>query len=396
MGWRERFENGKIRLLADASICLENRDLFRQFFDFEEYKLKRQNSLRELDDGCYKTLYGYILRFRNVNRWFGNKPWADLNKEDIKRVYDDLEDGRIKNRHGLPYEDRSSYYNKVFKSKPFRLAGKSELAKDVIEFSTQQREEVRFTTEEAFTLLVSVLSQPRHLLLFWLAWDIGENIGALLQLTKADFQRQISRVTNDPEYLVNLPKRKIKRSRKSRSEPTLYLETVRYADIVLRDLDEHDRIFPFGHRQALKLMTSAVAKTGAKCMPNDDPVRWKDLRSGMACHLLRNGWTCDEVDARLGHTPGSKALGRYLNHLALDRDRPKKKLYDSKMEGVQSELEESKIKEKLAHERLRHQDEENQTLKAELGRTQSDLRALRELVESIAGSLNLPIPLTPG
>ncbi len=52
----------------------------------------------------------------------GDKPWAQLTRDDIQRVYDELEDGVIKNSVGLPYQDRQSYYNKVLKSKPFRLA----------------------------------------------------------------------------------------------------------------------------------------------------------------------------------------------------------------------------------------------------------------------------------
>jgi hypothetical protein len=61
-------------------------------------------------------------------------------------------------------------------------------------------------------------------------------------------------------------------------------------------------------------------------MPYSERPRWKDLRSGMACHLLRAGWTRDEVNSRLGHTPGSRALDAYINFLALDRDRPKQRL----------------------------------------------------------------------
>jgi hypothetical protein len=56
-------------------------------------------------------------------------------------------------------------------------------------------------------------------------------------------------------------------------------------------------------------------------------VRWKDLRSGMACHLLRNGWTSDEVNARLGHAPNSAALNCYINFMALSRDDPKHRMW---------------------------------------------------------------------
>ena len=262
-----------------------------------------------------------------------NLPWKSLTREDIKKVYDGLEDGLILNRRGKPFEDRASYYSKVFKSKPFRLAGKDDLVRSIIEFHTVREREVRYVTEETFKAMVSVLASPRHLLLFWLHWDIGENIDTLLRLTKRDFVRQKNPDTGEAEYLLNLPREKIKRTRQTRSEPTLYVETVRYADMVLNGLGKDDPIFPFGYRQALKLMHAAVKKSGARCMPNGEPVRWKDLRSGMACHLLRSGWSRDEVNARLGHRPSSDTLDAYINYLALDRHRPKKKLHTVRLAG---------------------------------------------------------------
>ena len=68
------------------------------------------------------------------------------------------------------------------------MFGKSELAKDVIEYYAPSETEVRFITQDTFLLMTSVLSKPQHLLLFWLAWDIGENIGALIKLQKRDFE----------------------------------------------------------------------------------------------------------------------------------------------------------------------------------------------------------------
>ncbi len=76
----------------------------------------------------------YVGQFRNVNQWFNNKPWQDLTREDIQRVYDDLEDGVITNRYGKPYRDRKSYYTKIFKAKPFKLAGKFDITEEVFEF----------------------------------------------------------------------------------------------------------------------------------------------------------------------------------------------------------------------------------------------------------------------
>jgi len=264
---------------------------------------------------------------RNANGWFGNKPWIDLTKEDIQKVYDGLEDGRVKTQLGRPVEDRQSYYNKIFKSKPFRLAGKDGLAREVIEFSTWSKPEVRYVTEETFLRVVRIMKHPEHALLLWLAWDIGENIDSLLKLTKRDFLRQLNRHSGEPEYIVTLPAAKLKRSRQSRSEVTLYRITAELTDEVLGYLQPDDRLFTFGYRSAAKLLKNAVIQTNAVTMPNQQPVRWKDFRSGMACHLLRNGWTRDEVNARLGHTPNSDALNAYINFMALDREGPKQRLH---------------------------------------------------------------------
>lgn len=234
--YKHLYEQGKQKLLHTPTIHQENRELFRKFFELEEQKLKRQNDLMELDEGCYRTLYGYVYRFRKVNTWFRNKPWTQLTRDDIQRVYDDLEDGRLRNQMGLPYKGTEHYYNKVFKSMPFSLAGKAQLAREVIQFPKRTRGVVRYVTEDTFRRLVSAVTRPQHLLLLWLAWDIGENILALLQFQKKDFTRGVDPYAKEPEYLVNLPEAKIKRSRQTRTEPTLYPETVRYCDPVLSGL----------------------------------------------------------------------------------------------------------------------------------------------------------------
>lgn len=378
MGFKGRFETAKHTLLSDVDICQSNRDLFKEFFDYQEYKLKRTNGLPKLDEGCYKTLYVYTILFKNTNEWFKNKPWKDLTRDDIKQVYDALEDGTILTRAGKPFKDRASYYNKVFKSKPFRIAGKSELAKEVIEFAVSSERDVRFVTEETFRKMISVVSNPTHLLLFWLAWDIGENISSLLQLTRREFARRTNSQTREAEYLVNLPKSKLKRSRQSRSEPTLYPETVRYADFVLANLRPDDLVFEFGHRQALKLMHAVVRKSGATCMPNNEPVTWKDLRSGMASHLLKSGWSREEVDARLGHVPNSSALNAYINFLAIDREKPKKRLFDSSLEDIKNELEESRRREKLLAQRLDRVSEQGDVMSERMRELGDELAEFRK------------------
>jgi hypothetical protein len=358
MDLKIRYENAKTKLLNDKSICQENRNLFKEFFVWEQEKLKRINDLPEIDESSYRTLYDYINRFRNVNKWFKNKPWKKLTLAEIKEIYKDLEDGKITNNKGKRFEDRRSYYNKVFKAKPFKLAGKHEEVKQALEFFTDRRKkEVRFVNETNFNKMISVLSKPHHLALFWLAWDVGENINSLLKLTKRNFKRQINRDTKEAEYLIHLPKDKLKRSRITRSEPTLFSETVRYLDIVLEDMNNDDLIFRFGYRQALKIFNSTVKRSGAICEPNGEKPSWKDLRSGMACNLFSLGWHSDDINLRLGHSISSKELDVYLNYMAQNRRRAKKILYNNNLEDVKNDLEEAKQREKLQSNRLERQKE---------------------------------------
>lgn len=327
MPQRQRiYTNALHNLLREPDLHPVNRELFREFFEYQTYKLKRINGLQELDEPCYITLYCYIVRFRNILRWFEHKPLTEITQADIQRVYDDLEDGKLKNQKGQPYASRLDYYNKVFKGQLFKMAGKDQFARKVIEFAKPQRVEVRFIREQAFRRLVRRVRTPRNQLLMWLAWDYGENIGAHLQLVPEDFQRQVDPETGEPEYRINYRSKILKRSRQSRSELSNYPETVDLLDEILPTILPGQPIFSFGYRYAKKIMDGAAKRSGIICEPVGDRVTWKDLRSGMACDLLSKGWTRDEVNARLGHKPSSDEIDKYINFLAIDRRGPKQKV----------------------------------------------------------------------
>ncbi|MCK5624227.1 site-specific integrase [Candidatus Pacearchaeota archaeon] len=378
MSFEDRYKKTKKALLEDNSIIKYNRDLFNKFFAWEEEKLKRQNGLPKIDESSYKTLYGYINKFRNVNNWFKNKAWNKLTEKEIKQVYNDLEDGKIKNRSGRRFEDRRGYYNKVFKSKPFKLAGLSDVVENALEFFTDKRKkQVRFINEEGFKRMLNFLHKPQHYALFWLAWDLGENITALLELRVKHFKRQLNRDTKQEEYLVYLPKENLKRSRQTRSEPTIYPETLRFLDALFKygketeyrdekgmirrkavPFKEDDFIFSFKYRQALQIFDSVVKRAGVKCEPEGEKPSWKDLRSGMACYLFSQGWHVEDINLRLGHSPQSKWLESYINYLAINRKRAKKVHYNNNLEDVKDELEESKQREKLVGQRMERQKED--------------------------------------
>ncbi len=317
-----------------------------------------------------------------------------MTKEDIQRVYDDLEDDRIKTRNGTIFQDRSSYYNKIFKGKPFRLAGKDGLAEDVIESFKNSPRIVRYATEESFRKLVRVSRNPVHQLLLWLAWDIGENIQTLLALTREDFIAQVNRHSGEREYIVNLPASKLKRSRLTRSEVTLYPETTRLLDLVLPSAPLNDGyLFNSGYRAAAKVLAKAVQRSGASTMPHGEPVRWKDLRSGMACHLLRSGWTRDEVNARLGHAPNSNTLNAYINFLAIDREAPKQRLW-SRETDQQERRDQAVVHDATAADKTKPSAGELDRLNREVSRLRGVIRFC--LTDQLFGACTVALGLSIG
>lgn len=283
--YQTRYNKRKEELLTNKNISLRNKTIIEKFFQFEEYKLKRKEGLTEVDERSYKTLTHYTTRINKLLQWFKNKDFEDLSEEEIKKLIDDLEDGIIQKKAGGRFEDRSLYYQ-MFQGKFFSLAGKSHIAKEMIDsFAIRGRlfnTDVRFITEESFRKLVDCAITPEHRCLLWLAFDIGENIGTLLELTRDDCKRQVNPDTNEPEYLIILSKDKLKRSRTPRSEVTNYRETVNYLDLILenlkpsyklvsnkyirgRKLSEYyneDRLFKFGMKVADNVMKRCVEKAG--------------------------------------------------------------------------------------------------------------------------------------
>lgn len=374
--FKERYERVKKEFLNDSNVNSDNRKILKKFLIYEEYRLKRRNGLAEVDERSYKTLYSYIGKLKKINEWFKNKDWKKITKKEIKKVIDDLEDGVLRNPRGQRYFDRAGFYQ-IMQGELFRMVKKNHIVSDIIrDFGIKGRidsDQVRFIPEEDFRKIVSCAITPEQKCLLWLAYDVGENINSLLELEKDDFKRQINDDTKEPEYLVILPKEKLKRSRTPRSEITNYRETVEFLDIVLNNLKPatkmvsnkyiknvhlnslhgENKLFKFKDTYAQRFLNRASELAKVRCMPEGQRVTWKDLRSSMACDLLRKEWTRDEVNARLGHRPSSRIIDRYINFLALDRKKPKKKVYDSSLKKIEGQLDEIKDREKLLDRRVK-------------------------------------------
>lgn len=390
--FKDRYPKRKKELLENSKINANNRKIIQKFFEYEEYKLKRKEGLSEVDERSCKTLVNYVRRIEQINEWLGNKDWKTLKKSDIKKLVDDLEDGVIKTPKGNKHSDRSQFYQ-VLKGKLFNLVKKSQYADEIFsDYEIKGRDDsenhVRFIDEKTFRQIVDHAITPEQKCLLWLAFDIGENIGSLLELEKGDLKKQMNEDTKEFEYLVILSKEKLKRSRTPRSEITNYPETARYLDIVLEnvkpadktisnkwmkdrplsEIHSDDKLFKFGMKASTLFLIRAVEKANARCSPGGERVTWKDLRSSMACDLLKKEWSRDEVNARLGHKPSSRIIDRYINYLALDRKKPKKKVYESNMRKMEEDLKETKEFSRLQAQRLLDQKEELALLKKQFAK----------------------------
>jgi len=87
--------------------------LFKKVLEHQEYRLKRIRQLPALDEKNYKTLVAYICRLKTVNKWFKNKPWKELTTKEIKKVYDDLEDGKILSNRGWNESDYLDFFDSI-------------------------------------------------------------------------------------------------------------------------------------------------------------------------------------------------------------------------------------------------------------------------------------------
>lgn len=373
MGFKERYERNKEKLLNDKTICKDNRNLFRQFFEEQEYKLKRMRKLSELNDKVLKTLCGYITKLRNVNDFFNNKPWKNLTKEDIKKVYDDLEDDKILNSKGMPFKDKTSFYNKIMKSRPFAIAEKDKLAREVIVATSKAEEEsdkeVRFITEDDFKKIMSVVIQIKHKTALQLGWDIGENISSILELKVSDCIKLQDEKTKEPYYNIRLRKEILKTSRTKRTEPTLYPETTQLLDFLLVGKKSTENIFDFGKPALHKVWKRAIEKTNIKCKPDGQIPNLKDIRSGMACHLLDRDWTTDEIKARLGHKPSSSVIDKYVNFKAKNKVKTRTKLRAYETESLKQEIEEMKSRERLNNIRIERMSEDISNLTRQINKS---------------------------
>jgi len=352
---RENYERRKGEFLDTEGLCEANKELYSKFFAWEENKLLKINDIQELDDACYRTLKSYLQKLKNVNVWFKNEPLKNITKEDFEQVYNGIETGSIKNKKGMPFKDKKGYYSKIFCSKLFRMIGKSEMAKEIIdEFGTtkKKKQKPKYIREEDFRKVVDACNLQKHKLLTWLCFDFGENIFTMLQLKKSDFERNIRE--GRVEYKLYFREEILKRSRDKVCDVNNYDETAKFLDGHLTDLQEDENLFDFSYHSAVKFLKRAIRISKVRCRPRPtDSITWKVLRNSMMCDLASKGWDSFQIKKRAGHKPSSTVIDIYLNLEAVEDGNSKSKVDVSQIDHLRHELTETKHREKIIQVQLR-------------------------------------------
>lgn len=269
------------------------------------------------------------------------------------------------------------------------MAGKAELAKEVFEFyRPKENTEVNYIELDDFLKLTTATKTSIQKLLLWLAWDIGENVGSLLQLKKNNFRRQLNPQTKEPEYLVDLRQEILKRSRRARVEINNFSQTAELLDIILPGIEDDKPLFNFGHRQALKFMAQCSNATNVTCIPTGKKPTYKDLRSSMCCYLLKTSWRIEEVNSRLGHSPANLSMvSRYANYLALDKHTSKMKVSQNNTLVMKEALDNYHQREKLQASRIQDQQSRIEILENDRTKTNELVNELMKKVSLLQDSL---------
>lgn len=368
MTFKEEYERRKTKLLADKTINTKNRKYYKEILEYFEIKLKRINGNPKLDEANYKTLQTYLAKCKNVNKWFKNKDLKKITKKDIDQVYNDLEDEKLK-----PYGDRTSYYTKFFKSKPFEIIGKKELAKEVIQYTKTKKTKVQFIELKEFIKILDHIKSIEIKLFLWLCFDYGENPFSILQLKENNFTRQLNPDSKNPEYLLHLNEEIIKRSRTERSELNIFDETVRLLEQVLENKKDNEPLFNFTCRAVEKAFSKAVTKAKIRTTPDNAKPTLRTLRKSMCTYCLKNGWTTDEIKSRLGHKPSSNVLDIYVSYLAIGRHKSKRKVFENSMKGLQEQVQQLQTQTKQKDVRLEELNKKYEVLKNELKKITKEL-----------------------
>ncbi|MFH1915631.1 MAG: site-specific integrase [Nanoarchaeota archaeon] len=330
-GCKDRFIlTGKIRVLGGFfTVRPDNRDLIVKYLDMREedfrdiYGAGKDARIRNA-----KTLYKFLTSYlANIAFWFNDKPFTDLTEDDIRRVYRGLESGELKSvkDNHLGELSLKDIYERAMKNGFFKMIGKDELARNVIKRKIANKQEVRFFELDTLKKMADLASTNTQRLAFWLLFDTGIEVSALVQLKKSHFELKQDSETKTEFYTLRIPKDISKKGRRIRNNYIHFTETNELLKKHLTGLEDTDKLFnmqPFALYRALERLN---AVHHFKTKPEGKEITTKDFRSSCATYFLQIGWNTDEIKGRLGHSPSSDEIDKYVNYLGLHQNKRREK-----------------------------------------------------------------------
>lgn len=318
----KRYENRKQKILNSLEFNSINKKLFFEWLNKKEEKLKNQKGREETDKIRWsKTLNKYLDFFVGIDKWF-KKPFNELTEEDLIKVREDLEEGRITNKKGEKFSQstRLDYYNKVFKSNFFEFLGLKEIAKKIFVLEREEDAEVKFFTKEDLDQMTKFSNNIRNKMFLYFLFDTGVRIGTALNIQIKDCEERHNIETKQDYFLIHINKEYTK----SKIDSTISLllpETNELLSTYLKNKKKtKELLFQFSYSNARKLIERVSRVAKIKTKPENKEVSIHDFRKSCATYFLSKKYSIDFVRKRLGHKPSSTVIDKYVNYLGLNEE----------------------------------------------------------------------------
>lgn len=342
----------------------------------EEYSQNVNGYTEDAQKRYYKTLDKKFTYIQNVLVWFNKWPLKELTDENIKAVYDKLQKNELTSLRGtfLSENSKKDYYSKVFKNGFFAYINKHDIARKIILRKFKTNKEVRFFEIETLKQISNSLRYNDHKLLVWLLFDTGLEINAALNLIKKDFSIEKSE-SGDNYFMLHVRDEISKKGRSTRNIFIFHNETNILLKEIIQNIGDNDKLFNFGYRNAYKIISETSKELNLKLKTHNEHIVPKDFRSSMATYFLKEGWTTDEIKARLGHNVSSSVINSYVSYLGLDQKLNLKKKEEKDLTNFKEKYE------KIAAQ--------NRKSNEELKKVKNDLELLKELIYKNREILNI-------
>lgn len=343
----ERYNEAKQKFFTDGLIKVKiagitkeikiipgNLEIAKKWIDFKEQDLKDTYGIsHDAKVRNTKTLYSQLKTYLfNVLYWFNYKQLTDITEEDIKQVVQGLEQKTLTSVQGIYLSDATlkNTYSRMFKSETgfFASIGKDQIARKIIKRKIVESNKVRFFKLETLKKICDDAVLLTHRLAYWLLFDTGIEVSALVQLTKNNFELKYDVKNNRKYFQIHIPKEISKSTRQNRSNHIHFTETNELLLGYLENLKPDEKLFKFDPPaiyRALKIQDNIHHYQILGEVINAK-IQTKDFRSSCATYFLGElGWNMEKVNARIGHTISSSELNKYVTYLGINFDTQREK-----------------------------------------------------------------------